>query len=605
MYKLLITYFKTLIFWILFFEGCRISFLLWSYKANEFTSISSLILSFFYGFKLDFSFASLFTLLLALMALILGQFKVSVNSILKITIYISLALYSLLTVVDLALFNKWSTKFNNQAFLYLQNPKEVLFSAQSSPLFLFFLTGAILFLLGRIVYIKIKPDFTSFRELSLKKSGLHLTVFAILLVFVRGGMGQFGYTHGTAFYSQNLTLNYASLNSGWNFFYYALNNNSVVNYADFKYFEEDTIDSLIKPLTDSAFPTAQFQNSKPKHIFLIAMESFTLQASKKGFSKLDLSPNLDNLSEEGFWFTNAFSSGDRTDKGLIALLSGYPAQPIGSIITEPDKVKELNHLPNELKKQGYITHFVYGGDPDFANMRSYLNLTGFDFITEKSDFPDKSQNSKWGAHDEYVFEKAIENVNSKKAATFTTILTLTSHEPFELPHINNPGVSEFDKFRESLKYTDSALGEFVSKLKKSGLWDESLVVITADHGHDIGLELPHPQSDQKYRIPLLITGGTLPKSYKNTVETNFLPQTTIPNLILCFLGTENTPFKWSGNFTTEQIFYSYQNGFGVTGKKGNAIFDNFSKQSTEKSPNEYIISGKAYQQKLIKDYIQK
>ena len=62
----------------------------------------------------------------------------------------------------------------------------------------------------------------------------------------------------------------------------------------------------------------------------------------------------------------------RTDRGLVAILSGYPAQPTTSIMKYPRKTENLPSIPRSLKANGYNLQYYYGGDANFTNMRSRI-----------------------------------------------------------------------------------------------------------------------------------------------------------------------------------------------------------------------------------------
>src|SRR5690606_7393298 len=150
-----------------------------------------------------------------------------------------------------------------------------------------------------------------------------------------------------------------------------------------------------------------------------------------------------------------YASGDRTDKGLIAILSGYPAQPQTSIIKFPAKTERLPQLNRFIREMGYRTSFIYGGDIDFANFRSYLNSSGFDHLTTLDDFDDELYTSKWGVHDHHMFKRALEELDTTTAPFFKVILTLSSHEPFDVPiEPLLPGNDAESLFLNSCHYTD-------------------------------------------------------------------------------------------------------------------------------------------------------
>src|SRR5690606_11469546 len=106
-------------------------------------------------------------------------------------------------------------------------------------------------------------------------------------------------------------------------------------------------------------------------------------------------------------------SGDRTDKGIVAILSSFPAQPKTSIVKIPSKVAKLPMLSELFNQHQYFTSFYYGGELEFANMKAYLTNGNFKHFTSIKDFAEKDRNSKWGAHDGVVMEKLFADLNQQ------------------------------------------------------------------------------------------------------------------------------------------------------------------------------------------------
>ena len=180
----------------------------------------------------------------------------------------------------------------------------------------------------------------------------------------------------------------------------------------------------------------------------------------------NVTPNINKLSKEGILFSNIYASGDRSDKGIVATISGFPAQSTKSIIKYPLKSQKLPTFSGMLDSVGYHTAFYYGGDPDFASIRSYLFSSKFRTIVSQDDFPKAYRNSKWGVHDEYVFNRLLVDCDTAKGPFLKMFFTLTSHEPFEIPA--KPkfiGDDEKTKFLSSVCYTDSCLGDFIRRAK--------------------------------------------------------------------------------------------------------------------------------------------
>ena len=85
-----------------------------------------------------------------------------------------------------------------------------------------------------------------------------------------------------------------------------------------------------------------------------------------------VTPHLNGFKQEGLWFENIYANSFRTDRGQVAVMSGYPAQPVMSIMKLPHKAQTLPSIARSLQAEGYATTFTYGGDADFTNTVSYL-----------------------------------------------------------------------------------------------------------------------------------------------------------------------------------------------------------------------------------------
>ena len=346
----------------------------------------------------------------------------------------------------------------------------------------------------------------------------------------------------------------------------------------------------------------------------ISAEDFTLQWLQNwkdgGTVNGDaITPNFNALKKEGLYFSNIYASGDRTEKGLPAILSGYPAQPITSIITEPNKSAKLPVLSKDFGDNGYSTAFYYGGETDFANIKSYLYAADFQRIVSKQDFDKKDWNSKWGAHDGIVYQKFLEEHAKINQPFFSTLLTLSSHEPFEVPmETKFKGDDEETQFMNAMYYADQSLGSFIAEAKKQAWWQNTLVIIIADHGHPIPLTR---NKIDDFKIPMLWLGGVLEKT--NIEYKQVASQIDIASTLLKQLGMNSYTYNWSKNIfdkkTKPWAFFTFNNGYGFVEEKQNSIvFDNIGQKNIQKSgnitPKDQDLS-KALMQRMFQDYLDK
>jgi len=254
---------------------------------------------------------------------------------------------------------------------------------------------------------------------------------------------------------------------------------------------------------------------------------------------------LDSIARDGVTFTNFYASSFRTDRAIPAILSGYPAQPSTSIMKFVDKAECLPSIARSLSEQaGYRCSYYYGGDINFVNQKAYLVSSKFSEIVSDTDFPLSSRLSKWGAHDDCVWQRVWEDVKADKSPQpkFRAVQTSSSHEPFEVPFTSR----RFSNIRAvSFEYADSCMGAFVDSLKASPGWQRSIVVLVPDHWGVYPQGLTDPF--ERHRIPLIITGGAISPDSKGLKIGTPGVQSDIAATLLSLLGVDAGDFVMSKN----------------------------------------------------------
>jgi len=318
-------------------------------------------------------------------------------------------------------------------------------------------------------------------------------------------------------------------------------------------------------------------------------------------------PRLNKLIGEGIVFTNFYASGYRTDKALPAILDGYPAQPAVSIIKEPRKTQSLPCIVRIMNGCNYNTAFWYGGDINFANFNSFVISSGFHQIITMKNFDPADYNSKWGVHDHILFEALKDSLESVREPFFRVVLTLSSHEPFEVPM--EPvfeGKDNLTKFRNSVFYTDRSVGAFIDWAKIKEWWKNTLVILVADHCRRNSLdELVY--SPAIYKIPMLWLGGALSVSGRRVEKLG--SQVDIPLTIIDQLDLQGD-FPFGKDLLTDGsrsfAFYTYNEGFAFITDTSSVIFDQKLGRPvilTGRDPEYAEKAGKAYLQILYDDYL--
>ena len=595
------------VFWLSFFVFFRAVFLLYHQELSANLSWPVIFHSFFYGFQLDLSF----TAGLCLFPFLLVGFSIYtrprswIRKTLNYYTVLFIFLTTLLCTSDLELFRVWGFRLDASPLLYLNTPQEMMVSIGSSPLWLLIILNVLINLFFSQAYRQLlHPLPATFEKQSPRHLPLYLLITILLLIFLPT-------RRSSAYFAEQHFANQAALNVPWNFSF-SIFRASGRNTNPYHYLAAPTADSLLAELypANPAPPPQLLQQEKP-NIVLIIWESFTAKAVGKLGGIKGATPHFNALSAEGLLFSDFYASGDRSDKGLVAILSGRPALPTVSLLMEPTQTKILPHLSQSLKSAGYNTAFYYGGDLDFAHLQTYLNIGGFEQQLSVKDFKEEVRNSQWGVHDDLLLQRLfrdIEEEAEESAPFFKVAFTLSSHEPFDFPgeaHFKGTGTGP--QLLSALHYTDSAIGHFVEQAKTKYWYDNTLFIIVADHGHTFPGRSP-VYSKEKFHIPMLWFGGALntpPAVINRTASQIDLPATLLRQLNIPAKG-----YKWSKDIfspdTRPFATWFFKEGVGIVTDSSYLSFDHLGRHIIEQegdAGNENLKYAKAYLQKSFGDYL--
>ena len=568
-------FFAAALSWIAFMMFIRFAFSLYQYSQTSLLSFGEIILSFIYGLYHDISITGY---ILMLTGLILSFSITLPGKKLKLTFQI---LYGLLMFVSLTiavpnleLFRNWGFHVDGTIFSYLKTPKEAVASTVASTFILilgiYIAMFTISFKLFNRFLIKRLDAITPSK---LKFFPIMLLITASMIIPIRGGLGIAPMNVGFVYHSSNTYANLLSVNPIWNFSYSLkkLNKNKRIKLIS----DEEAQSRFKEMLATQNIDQDSLLTSKSPNIVLIVLESFTSALIEELGGEKGVTPNFKTLSDEGILFTHFYGIGDRTKIGLVGVLSGFPSLPQKPVIQYQSKVQKLPSLCKSLKKEGYNSKFYYGGDLHFASMNSYLSNIGFDNTVSLDDFPSELNTSKWGVHDEFLFDRMYHDIKLEKEPFFKACLTLSSHEPFKVPMKTViQGTDENSLFMNAANYTDKCLGEFIAKLKKLPSWDNTLVILVADHGVRHVRDFI-PSDPNKYKIPMVWLGGCLKE--KGLKVEKYGCQADIATTVLPQIGIDASDFTIGKNlFNKSQkgyAYFTYNNGFGYANDKEKLIFD--------------------------------
>ncbi|MGM9511365.1 LTA synthase family protein [Larkinella sp. GY13] len=563
------------------------------------------------GLRMDLSTAGYLTVIPALLITLLPNWpSQKLARSLRIITFIELIVVSLITVADLEVFRTWGFHLDITPLHYLASPREAAASVAASPILTLTTLFVGMLLVGNYYFKRLIHPLV-FRLKPVRwwiASPLLLAATTALVIPIRGGTQLAPMNVSAVYFSPVAFANYAAVTPQWNFMHSVLERNKYgKNPFNFlpKGQANRTLQTLFQPVTNHQ----SLLNTPKPNVILIVWESFTAKTVAGLGGRAGVTPQFEKLAREGILFNQLFASGDRSEKGLIALLSGFPAQATASIMTLPTKSAKLPTLGEKFKKASYQTSFYYGGETEFANIKSYLYHNQFGRIISKPDFKSSDWNSKWGAHDHVVYSRILSDLSGAKQPFFVSLFTLSSHEPFEVPMPTVfPGTDEESLFLNSMYYADRSLGEFIAQAKKQPWWANTLVVITADHGH----RLPVLSTDRvrDFHIPMLWLGGAL--KAKPQVIDRIGSQTDLATTLLQQLKMDATDFKWSRDLLNPQnrpfAYFAFNNGFGVVQPNRHLLFDNNSRQLISSNGvihKQDIELGEAYEEESFQDFLNK
>jgi len=593
--------------WVIYFLGARAFFMMYQWDNTVQLNFVDIFLAFANGVRMDMAMAGYFSLLPGLLFALL--YILPGKTLWKIWFpyqVILIVLATFIVVLDAELYVHWGFRLDATPILYFG--KEAASSGDFwKSIFLVLLWLVTSVGLSYLIFKIFKSRFEKLTCASWHSLPALLATTVFLILPIRGSLGVAPMNTGFVYFQKdNLYANHAAVNVVWNFGY-AVQKMNRLRYPDNFFNKEETEEDFTRifPPFDS---THYVINTKRPNIILIVLESYTFRFIEPLGGIPGITPRINKLVNEGILFNNFYSSGDRTDKGIVSILNGYPSQPQTSIIKDPKKTKSLPFLNQVFKKAGYRTEFSFGYNIDYSNFRSYLINAGFDHITHSMDFPQELNTSKWGVHDHYVFERVFEEAEACSEPFFKVMMTQSSHEPFDVPMKTViEGDDVISRFLNSAYYTDKSLGDFIDKAKQTDWWKNTLVVITADHGHPYpdNQGLPNPR---RFKIPMIWLGGAL--AVKDTVVSTLGCHADIANTILGQVDMHDRSFIFSHDmFDTSYknpfAIFVYNNGYGFKTDSTLSVFDTIGKNYIKEdgNPSDYEKSlGKAYMQKLYWDF---
>lgn len=436
----------------------------------------------------------------------------------------------------------------NRLFIeYLLYPKEV-FSILANGHLVAVVSSLVVTIIASWLYWKLAKKVV--RNLALPswkiRPILAILVIAVAFIGARSSFAHRGINPAMVAFSSDPLVNSLVLNSGYSVLYAAqqLKNEDKSSEIYGKMSVEEilqivkansqrsTSDYISEEIPTLSHNQATFQG-KPKNIVIVLEESLGAQFIGTLGGK-PLSPEFDKLAQEGWLFENLYATGTRSVRGIEAVIAGFTPTPARATVKLTKSQNGFFTIAELLRRQGYQTSFIYGGEKHFDNMASYFYGNGFETIIDEKDYKNPKFVATWGMSDEDLFDKAHETFSElakQDKPFFSLVFTSSNHDPFEFP---DGKIELFDKEKQTrnnaAKYADYALGYFFKQAKVSDYWKNTIFLVVADHDSRVGGESLVPI--RHFHIPGLILGADI----EPRRDSRLVSQIDMPTTLLSLAG---------------------------------------------------------------------
>ncbi|MBE6261261.1 MAG: LTA synthase family protein [Prevotella sp.] len=560
---------KTYLWTVMIFIIAKVGFMVGCREGHTF-GVGDVLEVISHGLTLDLSTALYFLIVPFLLTVVSLWWPHRVLTAISRGYFVLIAIaFALAFVADTSLYPFWNYKLDSSCLQYLTTPTEAMASVSTGYLLARLVILAVVALLIYLGYVRPPMYFTPTRHRLAGTVGA-LVCIPLIVIGVRGGLSESTTNIGQVYYSQTAFLNHSAVNPVFNFLSSLEHDASQV--PDYAFMEDSERARLMAGLypTESVAVDSVLRSERPD-IIVILLESCGGIFTEDIGGRKDIMPNLNRLVGEGVYFAHFHANSYRTDRGTLCTWSGYPSFPRSSLMKIPAKSRFLPGIAKSLLQEGYKTSYLYGGDINFTNMRSYLVTIGFERFIWMKDYSAEEQNSaKWGVRDDITFSTLYDEVTKFDANNHYLIgySTLSSHEPWDVPTHRLK-----DEIPNAFNYLDGCLGEFISKVRQTPQWDNLLIVLLPDHGYTyFGVDEDHEEHDH---VPMLWLGGAIKEPRRIEQICN---QTDLPATLLGQMGIAHDDYMFSRDVLSSNYRYpfathTYNNGITMKDSTGFAVYD--------------------------------
>jgi len=504
--KTISTFVKIYFTALIFFTAFRVILFITELKRiNSTISITDILYAFLMGIRFDIVISSYILILPFIVLTVLSFFNSNYFLIRKIffyCIYILFFLAFVVCAVDIPYFNQFFSRFSISAFEWIDSPAFIFKMIIEEPRYwlivLPFIVAAVLFYKSlKRIYFKDQVDVKNNTG-----SKIILSILFLLIMFlgIRGRVDEKSPIRvGTAYFSNNGFLNQLGLNPNFTLLSSYLESLKPENQSIKLMDEKTALANVQKYLNikspDKNYPILRIVSGSDLtryNVVLIIMESMSAAKMHRHGNQNNLTPFLDSISYNGYYFENAYTAGIHTYNGVFSSLFSYPALFRQHPIKE-SSMKSYHGLFKALKDKNYSTIYFTTHDGQFDNVEGFLKANNCEMIISKDDYPAEEIKTTLGVPDDFMFRFSIpylNDLNKKNKPFAAAFMTASDHGPYYIPEYFIP--KSTGKKNQIVEYADYSLRKFIEISSKQSWFNNTIFVFVADHGAAISSDYDMP-----------------------------------------------------------------------------------------------------------------
>lgn len=564
------------------------------------------VLVVWHGLKLDMTVAGYITVLPILFLLLNLWIRIPdrvgqalIRGYLTLMALVAAALFA----IDLGLYEYWGFRLDSTILIYLSDPKEAMASIDGWMAVRQTLIWAAYATVMVSVYRRVARLYEGSALgwwRALPWSVVMLLVAGLDFLSIRGGVGTSVANVSKVCFSPTLFLNHAAVNP---IFSFLSTIGKQENYAEvYPFYDAETLAAQFEEVRGDRPVEGDSESlltTERPNIVVVLLESFGTTVFEADVEGEPILAELQRLKSEGIFFENFYASSFRTDRGQVAVLSGFPGQTKISIMKLTPKCRKLPSLARTLGREGYTSRFYYGGDINFTNQASYMYNTGWQELIWQNTMSFDAPTSKWGYDDAVVGDFVTDEIirlSAEGKPFLAGWLTLSSHEPFEVPF------TKFDDPRtNAFAFTDHSVGRMVERLKASPAWENLLLILVPDHGC-LPFRRGQYSDTETYQIPMLWLGGAVREP---RVVSDYGAQIDLAATLFGQMKIDHSDFAYSKDMLHPAVpkfaYYTYNEGFCILEAEGMSWWDGGSNHTNDEATERQLTMGRTLLQQTYVD----